>query len=268
MFTYLRRLAESIMRRGAPFHPFDPPFDPYAAVRQPRPTKPRGRNSAVALSEPEPDSSLHAVGTRHTIALVLIMTSGLLASCHAESKNADATADAAGSAAAAPVVAAEKPFVPAGRIEMHLSGGEYEIRPATDERIRVTVTGNRGDARIDVSATDRQGTINVSDTPTRNFSAVIEVPRTADLTVRLAAGNLTIGGVTGSKDVESNAGNVKIEIADPGEYASVDASLKAGDIDASAFGESKSGLMPSVTWAGKGKYTLRARLGAGNLELK
>jgi len=44
--------------------------------------------------------------------------------------------------------------------------------------------------------------------------------------------------------------------------------LKAGDIDASAFGGSKSGLLPHFTWSGPGKRTIRADLGAGNLALK
>jgi hypothetical protein len=203
------------------------------------------------------------VGRNRTMAFVLLATSGLLASCTIDSKSSGDT-----NAATTPVMAADKPFAMGGTIDMQLSGGQYEIRPASDDRVRVTLTGNTGTAKVDVSTADQRGTINVSDTPTRNFSAVIEVPRTSDLTVRLAAGDLTIGSVTGSKDVESNAGNVRIAIADPAEYGRVDASLKAGDIDASAFGESKSGLMPSITWVGNGKYTLRARLGAGNLELK
>jgi hypothetical protein len=48
----------------------------------------------------------------------------------------------------------------------------------------------------------------------------------------------------------------------------VDASVKAGDIDARVFGGSKCGLFQHFTWSGQGKRTLRAHLGAGNLELR
>jgi hypothetical protein len=48
----------------------------------------------------------------------------------------------------------------------------------------------------------------------------------------------------------------------------VEATVKAGDIDAGALGESKSGLFQRFTWSGHGKYTLRATLGAGNLSLR
>jgi hypothetical protein len=57
-------------------------------------------------------------------------------------------------------------------------------------------------------------------------------------------------------------------VGDPNDYSSVDASVKAGDIDAGVFGQSKSGLLQRVTWSGPGKYTLRANLGAGDLVLR
>ena len=63
-------------------------------------------------------------------------------------------------------------------------------------------------------------------------------------------------------------GNVDIVTGDPMDYAGVDASVQAGDIKAEAFRESKSGLFRSLTWSGKGEYTLRAKLIAGNLTLR
>jgi hypothetical protein len=72
----------------------------------------------------------------------------------------------------------------------------------------------------------------------------------------------------GNKDIESYAGNVDIVTGDAKDYASVDASVKAGDINAGAFGEAQSGLFRRLTWSGTGKYTLRASLTAGNLTLR
>jgi hypothetical protein len=68
--------------------------------------------------------------------------------------------------------------------------------------------------------------------------------------------------------VDSYGGNVTIVVPNANDYGSVDLSVKAGDIDAAPFGGSKSGLLQTFTWSGKGKYTLRARLGAGSLALK
>jgi len=74
--------------------------------------------------------------------------------------------------------------------------------------------------------------------------------------------------IAGNKDVEAYGGDLKIAVGDPNDYSSVDASVKAGEIEAGVFGGSRSGLLQHFTWSGPGKYTLRASLGAGNLTLR
>jgi hypothetical protein len=166
-----------------------------------------------------------------------------------------------------PPAPTEKPFVSGGKIDIQLSGGEYDIQPAGDNRIRVTVR-NAGATRVDVATTGSTAAVKVSNTPHNNFSATIEVPKVSDLTVHLTGGDLRVAEITGNKDISATAGDVTITVGDPKQYASVDAAVKAGDLNAQPFGGSKSGLLQSFTWSGKGKYTLRARLGAGDLALK
>jgi hypothetical protein len=178
---------------------------------------------------------------------------------------------AAHSTAQAPTKAAavtEKPFGAGGKVEMHLSAGTYTVRAARDNTIRVTLGDNAGTATVDISTEGTRASVAVKDTPRRNFQATVEVPRSAELVIRLSAGDLTVESITGSKDVESNAGNVDIVTGDSQDYASVDASVQAGDIKAEPFGESRSGLFSKLSWSGKGQYTLRARLIAGNLTLR
>jgi hypothetical protein len=162
----------------------------------------------------------------------------------------------------------ERLFVSGGTIDMQLDGGNYAVRASADDHIRVALSGNTGNASVELTTSDTHATLVVKDTPHNNFQATIDVPKAADLTIRLSAGNLVMAAIAGNKDVTSNAGNTEITVGDPDEYASVDASVKAGDIDASVFGGSKSGLFPHFTWSGHGKYTLRANLGAGNLVLR
>ena len=95
----------------------------------------------------------------------------------------------------------------------------------------------------------------------------IDVPARTDLTVRLSAGNLGIEGITGDKDINSWAGNVDVEVKDSNEYRSVDASVTAGDLNASAFDTKTGGLFRS---SAKGPWQVEAaqvRLTAGNLRL-
>ena len=157
------------------------------------------------------------------------------------------------SAPAAKSVVADKPFAAAGKITMELDGGLYVVRATADNHIRVALTGNTGNATTDLTATETEATVQVKDTP-RNFHATIEVPAVADLVVRFKGGELVMEPITGNKDVQSYGGEIKIGIGNPDEYSSVDASVKVGEIDASAFGGSNSGLLPHFTWSGKGKY--------------
>jgi hypothetical protein len=163
---------------------------------------------------------------------------------------------------------ADQPFTAGGTVSMQLDGGSYDVRPAADDHIRITVTGNAGSSKVDIAANGSRADVKVTDTPHTNFNATIEVPATADLVVHQSGGDLVIGSITGNKDLDCGGGDVKVTIDDPTAYANVDASVLAGDIDASAFGGSRSGLGQHFTWSGQGKYTLRAHLGAGDLVLR
>ena len=243
MLDYLRRLAAAVMHRRRPFHPFNPPSDPYLAVREPRRRTPGGRSSAVAVEEPPPSSHVRAVGKNAALALAFLIMGSTIAN------------------------AQEKPFVSGGKIDIQLSGGDYDVVPAADNRIRVTLK-NGGATKVDISATGPSASVKISNTPSNNFSATIEVPKVSNLTLHLTGGDLKIADIAGNKDIDAYAGDVSISVGDPNQYASVDTAVKAGDLNARPFGGSKSGLLQSFTWSGKGKYTLRVRLGAGDLELK
>lgn len=164
-------------------------------------------------------------------------------------------------------VKTEKPFAAGGTVEMQLDGGNYEIRPASGDRIRVSFGGNTGSATAELTTTGTHANLAIKDTPHNNFKATVEVPQTTDLVLHLSGGNLGVAAITGNKDLDSKAGNVTIA-ADANDYSSVDASVSMGNLEAGPFGGGKSGIGNHLTWSGPGKYTLRATLGAGNLEIK
>ena len=58
--THLRWVLTQWLEGDLP--PTDPPEEPFAGVREPRKRGPGGRESAVALLEPEPDQFTEAVG--------------------------------------------------------------------------------------------------------------------------------------------------------------------------------------------------------------
>ena len=164
----------------------------------------------------------------------------------------------------------ERPFTSNGRISFSLSAGDYRITGSPDNRLRMKWTVRDPDdlprvfAAADVKG--REATI-TTDGP-NNFKADIQVPSHADLYVRLTAGELTIQGVDGNKDVSLHAGELDIDVGRPEDYRSVSASVWAGEVHANPFNVSKEGLFRSFNWSGKGAYTLEARLKAGEVHLR
>ena len=151
---------------------------------------------------------------------------------------------------------------------MQLGGGDYIIRAGPDEHIRVSFAGNTGNAAANLATSGTHASLAIRDTPHNDFRVTVEVPETADVTVHLTGGNLEVGGITGNKDIDSKAGNVQISIPNSNDYGTVDAAVKLGNLDGGPFGNSGSELSPQLKWSGPGKYTLRASLGGGNLDLK
>ena len=155
------------------------------------------------------------------------------------------------------------------RIEMKLEAGDYEILPGDGETLSVTITGPRSErVRVHLDGSDAHARLAVTHTHHSSFRAVIKVPKTCDLVVRHSAGDLRIGAIRGHKDLRTHAGNLEVQVGDPNDYAHVNATVTAGDLDAKPFHRTEGGLFNSLRWTGPGKYELRAKLMAGDLILK
>ena len=169
------------------------------------------------------------------------------------------------------------------------SGFEREVRPGSEIRIRVRsgetdivgVDGGRikvvcefkkhpdraGQVKIEFD--EKKSELIIGGGPSNDFYSRIEVPRHAHLWVRSPAGDLSVKGIEGNKDIEMHAGDLDIEVGNAADYARADASVRAGDLAARAFGVSKGGLFRSFKTANAGgKYRLHAHLGAGDLVLR
>ena len=174
---------------------------------------------------------------------------------------------AVGVAAQAPATTLERPFAAGGRVTMDLSAGEYEIIGSPDNRVRLDWdVDDRYDVdnRLAVQGTEARVS---TDGPSNHFRVRIQVPARSNLYVRLTAGELTIRGIEGDKDVELHAGELDIDVVRPEDYSHVDAKIWAGELHASAFRVVKEGLFRSFDWSGKGKYRLHAHLKAGEMRL-
>ena len=162
----------------------------------------------------------------------------------------------------------EKEFVSGGKIEITLESGGYEVRPSADNRIRVRWNEASGKGvKVKLTANGNSAELKVEDTP-HNFHATIEVPAISGLRIRMTAGALTVSGIRGDKDIESNAGDVLVDVGKSSDWNEVEASVTAGDLSAPAFAANKGGLFRSLHWKSPGKYRLHVSLTAGSVKLR
>jgi hypothetical protein len=167
-------------------------------------------------------------------------------------------------------------FLAGGKLSIRVRPADIEISGADVTTLRVTCTTSHegedlGRVSIHFHGGGSSSTLEIEGGSTHNSGVKvrIEVPRRSNLHVRSNAGDMKVANVTGDKDVELYAGNLQIGVGDPGDYRHVDASLMAGNLEASVFSVNKNGLFRSFSQDNpKGKYNLHAHLMAGNLVLR
>jgi hypothetical protein len=158
------------------------------------------------------------------------------------------------------------------QIRLDFRSGEFRIVGSDANKISVRATGPNAEKAREMTVTFKHfgyhADLQISRGALKDGPAItVEVPKVSGLFVRMPFGDLTVEGVSGDKDVELHAGDLKIAVGDAADYARVDASVNAGDLSAGPFGESKDGLFRSFQKIGTGRYKLHAHLGAGNLNL-
>jgi hypothetical protein len=165
----------------------------------------------------------------------------------------------------------DKPFAKGGTIRMKLAAGGYRIDGSRDDKIRVEWRADRAERAANLKAdVEIRGTNAVISTSgfKDGVHFTIAVPARSDIDIELTAGDLDVRGVEGNKKVESWAGDVTVEVGQTNQYRSVEASVRAGDLNARPFNVSKGGLMRSFSWKGSGPYSLAVKLFAGDLTLR
>ena len=163
-------------------------------------------------------------------------------------------------------------FPSGSKLRMHLRSGEFRIVGHNDNKIAVHLNGRNADNARDLTVrfrrSDNDADLRIFGGPKNNLEVTIEIPSSAMLFIRMSAGDLSVEGVSGDKDVELYAGDLTISVGDAADYGHVDASVLSGDLEAAPFHESHGGLFRSFEKHGAGKYRLHAHVGAGDLTLR
>jgi hypothetical protein len=170
-----------------------------------------------------------------------------------------------------PPTSVERNFAKGGAVRMNLEAGDYRITGRSEDKLRVSWRADHPEdatrVKADIQVDGSRAALKTSGIK-NGVHFTIEVPARSDLDIDLTAGDLQIRGIEGSKRVESWAGDVSIDVGQPEQYRSVEASVRAGDLSAAPFKVSKGGLFRSFKWTGQGPYSLVVKLFAGDLTLR
>jgi len=162
-------------------------------------------------------------------------------------------------------------FTPINNLRLHLRDGDYRIVASDSDDITIRTDGkNREGARKVKVLLKRTGDsldITLTHVPKNECQVTIAVPRETNLYARMRAGDLSVNGVTGDKDLELLAGDLSIQ-TNAAEYGPVDLSVKFGDVSGGEFGSAKGTVGNSLRRDGNGKYRLHAHVFAGDLTLR
>jgi hypothetical protein len=165
-------------------------------------------------------------------------------------------------------------FAPGGQLRLCVRSGEVRIVGTTEPRISVELRGRnaRGDRarklKVRYQPQDAGGELRVSGGPKEDLTIIVRIPSETDLHARIPFGEVEIVNVRGNHDVHLSAGELTMDVGDPDDYASVKASVLAGELDAGPFDEHRDGLFRSFRTRGDGRYTLDVHVGAGELRLE
>jgi hypothetical protein len=164
----------------------------------------------------------------------------------------------------------ERAFPKGGTAHFDLAAGEYNLRGSNTNTIRaVWQTRNAHDAAragVEISVDGTVARVR-SWGPKDGFRVDIDLPQQTALDLNLSAGELKISSIEGDKNLSVWAGEITVEVGDPGLYKRVDAAVRLGELDARPFDITKGGVLRSFIREGAGKYTFRARLFAGELTM-
>jgi hypothetical protein len=170
--------------------------------------------------------------------------------------------------------AEQQEFPAGGRVLIHVRAGDLRIMKGTDphhivlrysaERHHQDITGlvqHRFEVYGDEAEIQLKAPANNVD-----FNVEIEVPGPADLKVRMLAGDLTVEGIEGNKDIELHFGDLAIKGVRQASYRVIDASTHAGDVSGLPGG-THGWIGQSGKVLGNGQYRLHAHVGAGDVRL-
>lgn len=157
-------------------------------------------------------------------------------------------------------------------VRLHLHDGDFRIIGSDSDDITIQTNGKNQPLakkmKVHLERTADSLSITFSHVPKNECQVTIAIPKETNLFARMRAGDLSVDGVSGDKDLELTGGDMSIQVPDPDAYGTVDLKVRFGDVSGSQFGDPKGWMGSSLKRDGNGKYRLHAHVFAGDLTLR
>ena len=157
-------------------------------------------------------------------------------------------------------------------IRFHLQYGDFRIVGTDSDEVTIRTYGKNAEQASKMKVRIRRVgdalDFTFSHVPKNQVYVTIAIPRETKLYARMKAGDLSVNGIAGDKDLELMAGDLSIQVPDPADYGPVDLSVRFGDVSGDQFGSPKGVVGNSLKRDGSGKYRLHAHVFAGDLTLR
>lgn len=165
-------------------------------------------------------------------------------------------------------------FSPGNSLLFKLRGGDLHIKRGRDPLhilVRYTPDAKKPDEehKVQLRSEVRGAQIQIEVEAPRSLSvdAEVEVPSPLTLEVRMTAGDLSVEGVEGDKNLNLFAGDLTVNIATLQDLGNVEVSVGIGDISVPAVGETHGWLGHKWKYKGSGTYRLYAHTSFGDARL-
>lgn len=163
---------------------------------------------------------------------------------------------------------------PGATLVFRFRGGDVHIRRGTDaQHIIVRYTPdpkkpseeNKVQVRSQVRGSQVQ--IEVKAPVSLSVDAEVEVPSPIALEVHMTAGDLTVEGVDGNKDLRLFAGDLKVDVGRLQDLGDAEVSVGIGDVSVPPGGKTHGWLGHTWKYKGSGPYRLYAHTSFGDTSL-
>lgn len=156
-------------------------------------------------------------------------------------------------------------------LQIRLTAGSVRIEPAAGDHVRVISRAAEhaeawAEPSVQYTSAGGGGMLKIDGDD--EVDIVIEIPRAANLVVRMSAGRLDVGAISGSRDIELRAGLALVDAPPADQIGAVNLSVLTGKIEWPQAEVSRGGLFRSFERGGTGSAGLRVKLLAGSLEIR